>query len=84
MHEPEVQPLVTLSLRSLKIRQLLRRRQLLPLLVLALIPPDVILLDTQVQKEIVSGDGDKDGVASSCEGLQCQQKIKIPSLSFTQ
>ena len=84
MDESEVQSLVTLSLRSLKVRQLLRRRQLLPLLILALISPDIILLDTQVQKEVVSGDGHKDGVASSCEGLQCQQKIKIPSLSFTQ
>jgi hypothetical protein len=45
MNEAKVQPLITLVLGSLKIRQLLRSGQLLPLLVLALITPDIVLLN---------------------------------------
>jgi hypothetical protein len=73
MDKPEVQRLIALGFRSLKIRQLLRSRHLLPLLVLALIPPDVVLLDCQVQKNVVSSNGHKNSIASSCERSQRQQ-----------
>jgi hypothetical protein len=73
MDEPEVESLVALGLGSLKIRQLLRCRHLLPLLVLALVPPDVVLLDRQVHSDVVSSNRHQDFVASSCKISQRQQ-----------
>ena len=65
MNKPEIQPLVPLSSRGLEISPLLRTRHHLPLPILALVPPDIVLLGRKVQKDIVSRNRNKKSIASS-------------------
>jgi hypothetical protein len=66
MYEPEVQPLIAFSSRGLEIDCFLLRRQLLPLPLFAVIPPNVVLLHCDVQENVEHCDGNQGTVTLLC------------------
>ena len=76
MHKSEVQSLIPLSSRRLKIIRFLFRRKLRPLSFLTLVAPNVVLLHSDVQCDVEYGDRYQGAVSLFC-GKFVSERVNI-------